>query len=244
MQKREVVRYGSAPSHFVELWDADPQGPPARGLAVTVHGGWWRDRHDLHLMDALAADLAGRGWCVANIEYRRTGGDGGGWPDTLTDALDAVAAAHAVRPALADLPSIAVGHSAGGQLALLTAAAGLVNAAVALAPITDLPRCAAEGLGEDATPLFVGTPYDDDPAPYREASPLHRLPLGRPHLIVHGDQDQRVPVTHSRAYVEAAKAAGDPVTYVEHAGTDHFQVVDPQHASWAAAVGWLENRAG
>ncbi|MBV6702141.1 prolyl oligopeptidase family serine peptidase [Kitasatospora aureofaciens] len=242
MQTREVVRYGSAPSQFAEMWDPEG-GRPVRGLAVTVHGGWWRDRHDLHLMDALAADLAGRGWCVANIEYRRTGHDGGGWPQTLTDVLGAVAAARTARPHLAGLPSVAVGHSAGGQLALLAAGAGAVGGAVALAPITDLARCAAEGLGEGATPLFVGAPYESDPAAYRDASPLHRLPLGRPHLVVHGDADVRVPIAHSRAYVEAAAAAGDPVAYAEHPGADHFQVIDPAHASWATAVAWLEDRA-
>ncbi|MQS16754.1 alpha/beta fold hydrolase [Streptomyces kaniharaensis] len=243
MQTREVVRYGDAPSQFTQMWEPEG-GRPARGLAVSVHGGWWRDRHDLHLMDALAADLAGRGWCVANVEYRRTGHDGGGWPQTLADVLAAVAAVRGARPHLADLPSVAVGHSAGGQLALLAAEAGAVGSAVALAPITDLARCAAEGLGEGATPLFIGSPYEDDPAAYRDASPLNRLPLHRPYLVVHGDRDQRVPVTHSRAYIEAATAADDRVAYAEHPGADHFDVIDPAHASWAHAIAWLETPAG
>ncbi|MBO0706264.1 MAG: prolyl oligopeptidase family serine peptidase, partial [Candidatus Dormibacteraeota bacterium] len=58
-------------------------------------------------------------------------------------------------------------------------------------------------------------------------------------LLVHGDEDVRVPVEHSRDYVAAARAAGDPVEYVEIAGGDHFCVIDPAHAAWAPVRDWL-----
>jgi dipeptidyl aminopeptidase/acylaminoacyl peptidase len=58
-------------------------------------------------------------------------------------------------------------------------------------------------------------------------------------LLVHGDEDVRVPVQHSRDYVAAARAAGDPLEYVEIAGGDHFCVIDPAHDSWGRVRAWL-----
>src|SRR3954468_21836258 len=48
--------------------------------ALLFHGGFWRDRYDLSLMDGLCADLAARGWEAWNVEYRRLGG-GAHWPE-------------------------------------------------------------------------------------------------------------------------------------------------------------------
>ena len=61
-------------------------------VAVLLHGGYWRDRYDLHLMDGLAPTSL-RGWLAVNVEYRRVGADGGGWPATFDDVRAAVAAA-------------------------------------------------------------------------------------------------------------------------------------------------------
>jgi acetyl esterase/lipase len=242
---REEIRYGTAPSQFVDMWNAEGGRDP-RALIVMLHGGWWRDTYDRHLMDGLCADLAGRGWAVANVEYRRAEGGSrgagvtGGWPQTLDDVLAAVDEVRAKRPELAVLPAVSVGHSAGGHLALLAAAHHRVDAAIGLAPITDLARCVAEDLGQGSTPVFLGTMPDADPAAYRHASPLHRVPLGRPHVVLHGELDDRIPIDHSRDYVSAAKAAGDPAELVELAGTDHFDVIDPGHPSWAVALRWAE----
>ncbi|SEO48060.1 alpha/beta hydrolase family protein [Amycolatopsis saalfeldensis] len=269
-----TIRYGDEPSQFVEVHGAEP----VHGTAFVLHGGFWRARHDLHQLDALCADLATAGWLTVNIEYRRTEGDGGAWPQTLDDVLAAIAAARAdaasaggvstpaglaaaesaaagstsaastaaepaaAEPTAADatppaaagaaLPTVAIGHSAGGHLALLAAARAGLSAAVGLAPLTDLPRSSAEGLGEGATDLFLTAP---DP----EASPLTCLPLGLPQLIVHGDADVRVPVEHSRAYVAAARAAGDPVDYLELPGLSHFQVTDLEGEAWPHVRAWL-----
>jgi dipeptidyl aminopeptidase/acylaminoacyl peptidase len=137
------------------------------------------------------------------------------------------------------LPTVAIGHSAGGHLALLAASAGLVDAAVGIAPITDLARCQAEGLGEGATELFIGSPLAEKPELYAEASPFERLPLGRPQLIVHGAADVRVPVEHSRDYVARAHDRGDSIEFAEFDGTDHFQVIDPTDPSWAHVRRWI-----
>lgn len=238
-----TTSYGEHPSQIVHRWDPEGAEGPAP-VAVLLHGGWWRDLHDVHLMDPIARDLAASGWAVWNVEYRRTGEDGGGWPRTRDDvarALDLLAATADRDPDLDSSRVVSIGHSAGGHLALMTAADSLVTSVVAIAPITDLRRCAEAELGEGAVAPFLGP--DPAPALYTESSPLHQLPFGLPQLVVHGDVDQRVPVQHSRDYVAAAEAAGDPVDYREVPGIDHFAVIDPERAAWrevrdTLASGW------
>ncbi|HEX7559043.1 MAG TPA: alpha/beta hydrolase, partial [Usitatibacter sp.] len=89
-----------------------------------IHGGFWKAAYGLDLMDALSSAITGAGVATWNIEYRRVGEDGGGWPGTFRDVsgatnhLRAVAKTHPL-----DLTRIAaIGHSAGGHLALWLAA--------------------------------------------------------------------------------------------------------------------------
>ncbi|NKY98166.1 alpha/beta hydrolase family protein [Nocardiopsis alborubida] len=239
-----TVAYGDHPSQIAHLWE--PQGGAPAPVAALLHGGWWRDGFGAGLMDPLARDLAAAGWAVWNVEYRRTGGGGGGWPQTLDDvdrALGVLAEAAAREPGRYDLTrTVSVGHSAGGHLALLNALHPRtpVRAVVALAPITDVERCAREGLGEGAVEPFLGS--DPSARVYAASSPLLRVPLGVPQLVVHGDADQRVPVSHSRGYVTAARAAGDTVDHHEPSGADHFAVIDPAHPAWLRVRAYLADR--
>ncbi|MGQ4598707.1 alpha/beta fold hydrolase [Nocardia sp. R6R-6] len=234
----EIFRYGPYPSNFTEIHPAS--GPHIRGTIAMLHGGWWRSRFDLHLMDDLCQVLAAQGWRVGNVEFRRTEGqpgDDGGWPRTFDDVSLAL---EKRAPVPNGKPTVAIGHSAGGHLALLAAKAGLVDAAVALAPITDLEWCQRDGLGEGATDVFLGVALEHAKPLHAECSPTELLPLGRPHLVVHGTRDTRVPVDQSRRYVERARTAGDRVDYIEAPEADHFQVIEPDYPVWAAINEWLE----
>ena len=225
-----------------------PAGDGPWPVVALLHGGFWRARRTLELMWPLAADLAGQGLAAWNLEYRRVGQPGGGWPGTCEDVaagLDHLAGLAGRAPL--DLDRLVVaGHSAGGHLALWSAArAGLPPGApgaapqvtpwlaVSLAGVCDLHAGAADGIGEDAVAGFLGATPDQDPERYRLASPRARLPLGVRQLLVHGDADSRVPVEQSRAYAAAAAAAGDPVELVELAGVDHMAVIDPASPAWA-----------
>jgi acetyl esterase/lipase len=208
-----------------------------RGIVALVHGGFWRQQHNSSQMVALAADFAQRGWVVANIEYRRAG-CGGDWPHIIDDvraALRQIRQSSLVRDPATRLVSI--GHSVGGELVLL--AEGVCDAVVALAPVTDVARTEREHLGENAVIEFFGSSRADAEAVYREASPLEQLPVRHPTLVVHGDQDQRVPLAHSEAYVEAAKDVGSPVTLLEVEGAEHFGMIDPAASHWPAVRRWM-----
>jgi pimeloyl-ACP methyl ester carboxylesterase len=114
--------YGPGPDRFGELWRPAGSGPWP--VVALLHGGFWRTGRTLELMRPLAADLAGRGFAAWNLEYRRVGQPGGGWPGTCEDVaagLDHLEGLASRAPL--DLDRLVVaGHSAGGHLALWSAA--------------------------------------------------------------------------------------------------------------------------
>ena len=231
-------RYGGHPSQVAEL--RLPAGPGPHPVCVLVHGGCWRARYDRHLMDGLAADLAGRGRAAWNIEYRRVGvRAGGGWPETGDDVAAAIDHLAALDVSL-DLARVAgVGHSAGGHLVLWAAgresARVPLTAVVGQAAISDLEAAAAQGVcGGMVERLLGGTP-GEVPDRYRAASPAARLPLPIPALLVHGDRDDTVPVAMSRDF-----AAAGGCELAELAGEGHYEHIEPGTRAWATVVGWLE----
>jgi acetyl esterase/lipase len=240
-------RYGSHFHQFADLLQPS-EGAGPFPVAVVLHGGFWREQHTLDLTDDLARDLARRGWAAWNVEYRRVGEvSDGGYPGTLADVAAAI-------DALADLDApldldrvVAIGHSAGGQLALWAAARS--DAAVRLAGVVsqagvhDLREADRLGLGEGATRNFMGGHADEVPDRYADASPIERVPIGVPTLLVHGDADDRVPASMSSAYAEAARAAGDEVDVALRPGEDHFVHLDVGGGAWADVVGWLQRFA-
>lgn len=204
---------------MIDVWEAG--GP----LVVFWHGGFWRDVWDRTHVAPLAADLARRGYRVACPEYRRTGTPGGGWPGTFDDVLAALAV-------LDDGPRILAGHSAGGHLAIWAATRAHAVGVLALAPVTDLTGAYRLDLdGGAVAALFHGPPD-----PYPAADPARTDPPPVPVRILHGTEDQQVPVGMSRAY--ATRPGGD-VRLVELAGVDHFALIDPLDAVWPTVVDTL-----
>lgn len=248
-----VHRYGEAGPQVGELLVPEGDGP--HPVVVLVHGGFWRAGYDRSLMAPLAADLVRRGWAAWNVEYRRVGEAGGGWPGTFDDVAAAVdhLAVLAEAGAPLDLERVvAVGHSAGGHLALWLAGrprltAGdpggdpevVVAAAVSQAGVADLVAAAERRVGGRAVPDLLGGGPDDVPARYAACSPAALVPLGVPTLCVHGTADDLVPIDQSERWVAAATAAGDDAELVAFAG-GHFEVLDPAHESWRAVVERLD----
>jgi acetyl esterase/lipase len=229
-------------------------------VVVVIHGGYWGSGYGRSLGSGLAVDLAKHGVAAWNIEYRRVG-NGGGWPTTLLDVARAVdALADVGDPAVGgrlDLERVvAVGHSAGGQLAMWAAGrhtlpAGApgagprvgIRAVVSQAGVLDLVRGANVGLDGGAVVRFLGGTPAEVPERYAQASPYERLPIGVPSTLVHGTKDTLVPIDQSDRYAAAAIAAGDTVDVQRLRGVDHFAPIDHRMAAWAvcrkAALGYL-----
>jgi acetyl esterase/lipase len=211
-------------------------------------------------MNELASDLARVGYAAWNLDYRRFGEVGGGWPGTVEDVAAGIDHLAELAPSRnLDLGRVAViGHSAGGQLALWSGArtkaaadapgadpAVRVQGVVSLAGVVDLvasARSTEPGGGVElrrAVVDFLAATPEQSPIRYAQASPLAQLPLGVPQLVLHGTADDRVPVEQSRDYVAAAVAAGDRAEIVELDGVDHFQVIESTKAWWDRVLDWL-----
>lgn len=248
--------YGPAESQLGDLHLPDAARP---AVICLLHGGFWRMPYGRDEMSAVAEDLAGCGFAVWNIEYRRVGEPGGGWPGTLADvasAIDYLAALSAGVVPL-DLERVAVvGHSAGGHLALYAAHRARASdtrfapdavrpAAVAgLAAVTDPERAFELDSGGGAVRELLGGTPDEYPDRYLEASPLRQLPLRVPQLILHGADDTALPAGMARRYADAALRAGDPVKHVELAGTGHMEFLDPRSEAHRTLKAWLLETLG
>jgi acetyl esterase/lipase len=227
--------YGPQPLQFGDLRLPASDGPFP--LLVVVHGGYWKANWNLIHAGHLCVDLAARGIATWNVEYRRVGDVGGGWPATAEDVGRALAftAELAMRYSL-DLDRVALlGHSAGGHLALCNANRIPLRAVFAVAAVCDVEASVERRGGEGAAAAFLGG------APAADASPLRRAPLGVPTILVHGTADETVPFEDSVRYAEAA---GDEARLVRLEGAGHFEPVDPQAAEWQLVAAEIERSLG
>src|SRR5436309_12234468 len=112
------VAYSTGAFQFADL--RLPKGAGPHPVAIVLHGGFWRAAYDLEYMGHVCAAFTRAGLASWNVEYRRIGNPNGAWPGTFQDV--ALAAddlrSIAIRYGLDLNRVIAVGHSAGGHLAL------------------------------------------------------------------------------------------------------------------------------
>lgn len=212
----QVERYGPHPDNIGDLRMS------GEDLVVIVHGGIWRGEYERDTTESLAVDLAQRGVSTWNVEYRRLG-RGGGWPASGQDVLTALDTVP--RLGLAGRVSI-VSHSAGSYLAMWAAARTRieVNSHLALAPVLDLDLSVASGdqcASESADLINQGAPT------FPGAGDIETI-------IVHGQSDQVVPVSHSQM------VAPNHGLELHLTGTDHFSLLDPTKEEWL----WTIERLG
>jgi acetyl esterase/lipase len=217
----------------------------ARGTVVLIHGGFWRGTPEyFDGPTPMAEALVARGWNVWQIEYRQVP-NGGGWPATLEDTAAAVEHLAVVAATLGvELgPVIPVGHSAGGHLAVWAlsrpGAVLALSGAVSLAGVLNLLLGEEEHIGAGAVEGFLGGGSADHPERYDGADPMSRIEPRLPVRIVHGDEDDVVPMNQSDTYVAAARRAGQDAA-VTVVGGDHMVVIDPGHPAFEALLVALE----
>jgi dipeptidyl aminopeptidase/acylaminoacyl peptidase len=257
--------YGDHPSQFVRLHL--PETGDNLPVVVVIHGGFWRQRYGVEYADPLCRSLVEQGVAAAAIEYRRVGRPfaaadrgtvadpaGGGWPMTLTDVARAVDSLDTLGQLTArgrlDISRIvALGHSAGGQLAAWLAhrealrvgtpgAAGPgehynpIIGAVCQSAVLDLVAAANAGVGHRAVIDLLGGEPGSVAQRYRHASPINYVGDGARLTLVHGVDDDDVPVDQSRRYAAAATAAGDPVALHELPNVGHYDLIEPGDPAW------------
>ncbi|MFI6041052.1 alpha/beta hydrolase family protein [Nocardia sp. NPDC051321] len=201
-----VTSYGSHPDQVIEVFGES--GP----TVVFVHGGYFRPDTDRTHARPFARALAGAGLRVVLLEYRRVPGN----PRAAIEDLD-------LFETRLDAPALWVGHSAGGMLALARAYRGQA-AILALAPVADLARAARLRLSGDAVTTWMGGTPEQQPRRYADLDPQVRLPPRPPGvLLVHGSNDQSVPVALSQ---------DSPAESVVLPDAHHFDLIDPESEKW------------
>jgi acetyl esterase/lipase len=236
-----TVRYGEHPDQIADV-RMPPPGAKPRPLVIVVHGGFWRAEWDRSHTSPLAADLAASGYPVAQLEYRRTGQPGGGWPGTFADVVAGVTAIPHLM-GLGSAPPLLLGHSAGGHLALWYAVAGPapVLGVVALAPVADLAEAHRLDLDRGAVAALLGGGPGEVPDRYAEADPSARPAPSTRSVIIHGVLDRHVPVEISRKYTATTRAEGGDVSLVELPDVEHFALIDPQSGAWPVVKQTLQS---
>ncbi len=235
-----------------------PKSADSCPVVVTIHGGFWKAKYGLEEMDPLNEDLVRRGYAAWNIEYRRVGEDGGGWPGTFHDVIDAVNHLSELGKYFPlDLSRVVIlGHSAGGHLALWLASrfkdqtdemgsplAIHVRGILSLAGVSDLQKMweidLEKGMSSPVESFLGGTPREV-PARYHLASPSEWLPLYVEQILIHGDRDCDVPIELSVAYHRRAMALEDKVRLIVLPGIEHFKLIDPSSSAWKSVTNSLE----
>jgi acetyl esterase/lipase len=226
----EVVAYGSAPEHIADVRQGAAQAS-SRPLVLIIHGGFWRPQYDRLHTGPMAAALAAAGWTVASVEYRRVPHHPNLMIDDITQSLTILPGkirGHDGRVLL-------IGHSAGGHLALWAASKRpnpSIHGVLALAPAADLQLAHELNLGEGATFAFLG----EEPEKRRDLDPKRMASPEIGVTIVHGDDDDIVPISVAESYVTSHPR----VRFVRLPGTGHFAVIDPLSKVWPTVVGELE----
>jgi len=216
-----TLPYGEDPLQYALLWNpllADDAAPKA--LIIFIHGGCWLNAYDITHTFALSTALSQEGYAVLSLEYRRTGDAGGGWPGTYDDIRAGFTYAQQLQANDANpLPVIALGHSAGGHLALLAGAQDeSLQGVIGLAAITDIIGY-AEGSNscEIAAPEFMGGDFASKPAEYHAANPAERKPHANTFLL-QGSAD---------TIVAPAQANIPGALTINLEGAGHFDWVHP-----------------
>lgn len=206
-----TVAYGDHPDQVFDVF-------PGRAdrVAVLLHGGFWRPAYDRVHMYPMANALQAAGWTAITAEFRRIPGD----PRATIDDVRAVLKTIGGEVVL-------FGHSAGGHLALHTAATAPdhVRGVVALAPVADLALASALGLSGNAVAAFLGD-HDRDGFDPRLLAPR------RPVTVIHGSADETVPIEVAESY----RDAHPDIRFVRLAGQDHYCVIDPLTAPWQVVL--------
>lgn len=237
-----TLSYGPGDEHVVEIWDG-----VSPWTVVVLHGGFWAAEYDRAHLRPLCGALADRGFPTIAVEYHRVGQPRGGWPGTFDD----VAAALDALPRLTDgrvdgAHTVLVGHSAGGHLALWAASrdrlpdgapgAGpdrfVPTGVVSLAGVCDVDTAYRLDLDGGAVTRLLGGSPEDVADRYGIADPMRLLPAAARCALMHGDQDDRVPLEISVRYRDAAVASGGDVRLTTLSGTGHFELIDSTSAAF------------
>jgi dipeptidyl aminopeptidase/acylaminoacyl peptidase len=221
------ISYSAADGTQIPAYLTLPPGKEAKGLPAVVlpHGG--PSARDEWGFDWLAQFLAARGYAVIQPNYRGSAGYGEAfqndngfknWQQAIGDIN--AAARYLASSGVADPKRVAiVGWSYGGYAALQSVVVdpGLYKSAVAIAPVTDLTLFKQDSRNFGKSMLvreYIGSGENVVAgSPLRQAEKI-KVPV----LLVHGDLDSNVSISHSDKMASALPQA----EFIRFKGLDHY----------------------
>jgi acetyl esterase/lipase len=244
-----VFHYGPAPSQIVAFYR--PKGAGPFPVAILVHGGCWQSRYGgLPQMGAIGARLAEHGIAAWNVEYRRIDEAGGGYPGTYQDMGAAIDLLRSRASAL-DLDAsrvLAIGHSAGAQLALWAAARSHlpsrsrlhvpvslpIPTVISLGGLADLERDAnsiRQACGVDVATL-TGSPDEMRKDVFSDTSPAALLSGTERVIAINGADDTIAPSALVQDYVSRVRAAHGQARLIVVPDSGHLDEVSLTSPVW------------
>ncbi len=227
----ELVNYTARDGTQIEAYLTLPkQGGKPYPTIIHPHGG--PGARDVAGFDYWTAYFSAKGYAVLRPNFRGSTGYGyqfansqmHGWglemQDDLTDATYWM-----IEKGLADPKKLCiVGGSYGGYAAAMAAVKtpDLFQCAVSYAGVMDLKslvRKSRKFLGRKFVKAQIGSDSDDLEA----RSPVYHVnKIKTPLLLIHGEEDRIVPVSHSQDMYEEMQEAGKQVRYVELEDGSHY----------------------
>lgn len=252
----KYMKYKSRDGKKMAMYVTIPNGKGPHPAVVMPHGGPFV--HEVVGYDEWAQMLANNGYLVVQPQYRGSHGyglehyksafiEGGQGGYKMQDDKDD-AVLHLVEKGLVDRERLAMfGWSYGGYSAFVAASREdqIYQCTVAGAGVADnlqqVNYYRGRGLSGSARVEQVRM-WDDSISPIKEASKVN-VPM----LVIHGDVDQRVPVSHSRKYIEELEKHNKTHKYLELKGADHFSntlFFDHQKDLYENLTSFLKNDCG
>jgi acetyl esterase/lipase len=228
---QQDVSYGSTGGHPLLLDIYQPAEPSLHPFpaVILIHGGGWTS-FDKSTMRTMGMFLARSGFVAFSVDYRLMQGTTNLWPAQLDDVQRAVrwVRANAAKYRVDPDHIGAFGHSAGAQLAALLGMEDTHdNSDPALAKYSSRVQAVVDVSGpSDFTAnhdpegdaflaAFFGGDYAGHVKIWQDASPaFHAAKNDSPFLIVHGTQDEQIPIAQAQELADKLKQAGAPVKLV------------------------------
>ncbi len=231
LTKLENFRYGTAARQMLDVYVPKTK---AKGILVFGYGGGFKDgnKDEYGFVGEAFSSL---GFVTVVYDYRLN--PSVTFPTYLEDAALAVrwAVDNAARFGADAQHLIVAGHSAGAYLTAMLATDKRYLERVGLKPEDiRLALCFSGGFDfYDPNRLehngFLSNDFRDvmgNSSTYLETQPINFVNGDEaPMLIIHSAEDQILPVTQARSFVEKLRNAGDAVTYLEYPNLDHAQTI-------------------
>jgi len=222
-------------AHRLDIVRRRTEAPKAGPVLVYIHGGAWIIGDKREQGFPMLLEFARRGWVCVTINYGLS--PKATWPDHIVDCKRAMSwVKENISEFGGDRGFVAVsGGSAGGHLsALLALTPGdpafqpgfedrdtSVDACVPVYGVYDMTCTNVPGDRRYVSSYNKGLlkilerrvfkcRFDDDRAPFEQASPLYRVNSGAPpFFVLHGMNDTLVPVPEARRFVKALRGVSN-----------------------------------